>query len=286
MSCPNLFLIGAHKAGTTSLYEMLVRHRSIWGPDLKEPGFFSLLGADPSVAARDEYLSRYSPSACPSSKDARYRIDGSTSYSQTVRYPWVVPSISRLAPGDVRFVYLVRDPIERMRSGYLQLRSEPRNDLPADIDRAIDRLIEPTWYRTHYDSFVSTFGAQSVFVASFERFSANPAQVASNIVQWLDLPDFDVEAVHANEAGLRRQNLAFVDRLLGHEPIRRACNELVDSPLGPPLKQLHRLVSRPVEKPELTREMLGPRWHRLAEEAHAMLSLLDEPTAHWPSLQK
>jgi hypothetical protein len=38
---PNLFLVGAAKAGTTSLYGELARHPAIFMAPMKEPHFFS-----------------------------------------------------------------------------------------------------------------------------------------------------------------------------------------------------------------------------------------------------
>ncbi len=39
---PNFFIIGAPKAGTTSMWDLLRRHPDIFMPRLKEPAFFSL----------------------------------------------------------------------------------------------------------------------------------------------------------------------------------------------------------------------------------------------------
>jgi Sulfotransferase family len=45
---PNLFLIGAAKAGTTALYDYLAQHPQVFLSRIKEPMFFS----------RDEYYAR------------------------------------------------------------------------------------------------------------------------------------------------------------------------------------------------------------------------------------
>ena len=46
MALPNFFVIGAQKAGTTSLYEYLRQHPEIYMSPVKEPGYFHLAGAN------------------------------------------------------------------------------------------------------------------------------------------------------------------------------------------------------------------------------------------------
>ena len=44
---PNFLIIGAMKAGTTSLYRFLGEHHDIYMSPIKEPGFFSLVNGFP-----------------------------------------------------------------------------------------------------------------------------------------------------------------------------------------------------------------------------------------------
>ena len=47
---PNLFVVGAAKAGTTSLYRYLGEHPDVYMSPMKEPHFFSQIKPDPKVA--------------------------------------------------------------------------------------------------------------------------------------------------------------------------------------------------------------------------------------------
>lgn len=59
MTLPDFICIGAQKAGTTWLYEMLAQNPSIWLPPLKEVHFFDNLGADEKTAAgRRDHLEK------------------------------------------------------------------------------------------------------------------------------------------------------------------------------------------------------------------------------------
>ena len=52
MASPDFICIGAQKAGTTWLYEMLAQNPSVWLPPLKEVHFFDYLDAAPARRAR------------------------------------------------------------------------------------------------------------------------------------------------------------------------------------------------------------------------------------------
>lgn len=44
MTLPNFFIIGAAKAGTSSIYMYLDQHPEIYFPEIKEPGYFAYSG--------------------------------------------------------------------------------------------------------------------------------------------------------------------------------------------------------------------------------------------------
>jgi hypothetical protein len=79
---PDFFLVGAAKAGTTSLFEYLKRHEQVFMPAVKEPHFFSNVQRTAKSAAfgrwygdEQDYLSLYAAAG-------GYRAigDASTSY--------------------------------------------------------------------------------------------------------------------------------------------------------------------------------------------------------------
>src|SRR5690348_11148544 len=63
---PNFFLVGAAKAGTTSIYAYLSEHPQIFFPTIKEPHFFTQVHPSPeqkflieAVSKRSAYLRLY-----------------------------------------------------------------------------------------------------------------------------------------------------------------------------------------------------------------------------------
>src|SRR5437763_505157 len=103
---PNLFVVGAPKAGTTSLWLYLDRHPDIWMAPVKEPQFFSGLWYD-----QDSYLRLFAPGA-------RFKLRGEASPSYLAK-AGVAEASKRVSP-DARIVIMLRDPVERAYSKYPQ----------------------------------------------------------------------------------------------------------------------------------------------------------------------
>jgi len=125
---PTFLVIGAMKAGTTSLYHYLRTHPEIFMPAVKEPMFFDprhnwhrgvewyaglFAGARPEHVALGE---------------------ASTSYTKFPAVEGVPARIASVLP-DVRLIYVLRHPIERMRSHYLYAVSRGKERRP--IERAL-----------------------------------------------------------------------------------------------------------------------------------------------------
>lgn len=108
---PNFLVIGAMKAGTTSLYEYLRRHPQVFMPQKKELDFF----------VQELNLRRGLPWYEAQFVDAGRAVavgEASTSYTKYPHHQGVPARIARLLP-DARLVYVIRHPVERMRSQYL-----------------------------------------------------------------------------------------------------------------------------------------------------------------------
>jgi sulfotransferase family protein len=108
---PNFLVIGAMKAGTTSLFHYLRAHPQVAMSPLKEVDFFVEEGN--WGRGFPWYLRQFD------SADPRVIAIGeaSTSYTKYPRFTGVPARIASLLP-DVRLIYLLRDPVERIRSHY------------------------------------------------------------------------------------------------------------------------------------------------------------------------
>jgi len=108
-------VVGAAKAGTTTLCTLLGLHPEVFMTEPKEPRFFSW---DELYARGFEWYEALYQKA----GDARMRGEGSQSYTIRRLFPHAARRIAEYAP-DLKLIYIVRHPLERMESSWLEMRS-------------------------------------------------------------------------------------------------------------------------------------------------------------------
>lgn len=178
---PNLFIVGAPRSGTTSLHHFLSEHASVFMSDPKEPGYFvPELEAFPKDP--EWYMSLFKEAG-----EAAYVGESSTHYAKLPVYRGVPEMIARCCENP-RFIYLMRDPIDRALSHYwhatrqnAEFRS-PRQAIEEKVDyRAFSD------YARQLEAYFACFDPEDVFVATFESLTSDPETVTSEIYRWLGL---------------------------------------------------------------------------------------------------
>jgi hypothetical protein len=237
---PNLFLVGAAKAGTTSLYRELARHPAIYMSPMKEPHFFSQIQPAPEREAffphltdEDEYLALFKGAT-----SEEVRGEGSTSYlwdrQAAERIKSVVP--------EARVLIILRDPVDRAYSQYW-------NDVREGIERRsfLDALLEEQrsgpgeWgvssllidcglYAAQVERYLDHFGAR-VHVLFFEDFVRREASTMADVHSFLGVrsPTEGAAPRRMNPASLPRNR--FSAALLASGRVRRVVRATVPRPL-------------------------------------------------------
>ncbi|HEX7049631.1 MAG TPA: sulfotransferase [Longimicrobiales bacterium] len=176
---PNLFIIGAAKSGTTSLHYYLDAHPEVCMSSVKEPGYFV-----PEITAfpKDEAWYR---GLFAGADGAKVIGESSTHYSKLPIYQGVPERIARFNP-DARFIYLMRDPIDRAISQYwhhVKQRAEHRPILTA-MKREV-RYTAFSDYKMQLTPYFDLFGRDRVLLLTFEQLAADPARVMDRVLRWL-----------------------------------------------------------------------------------------------------
>lgn len=192
MNKPNCVIIGAAKAGTTSLYVYLSEHPDVFLPQqLKEINYFS--GANDRIKTEGEYLSLYN-----GSEKFPVRMDISTTYLYDENTP---RKIRELLGPDVKIIAFLRNPVDATYSIWKQLKhfgSDPlsfEEALNAEKTRMKNRGSLQGWAPNYFYTdrykyvpqlrrYFESFPAEQIRVYIFEEFFRD---IEPN---WRDLCEF------------------------------------------------------------------------------------------------
>lgn len=106
---PSIFIVGAQKAGTTTLQSLLKKHPDIAPPEVKEVAFFD---RDPEYSKGTDYYLQQFPLSWPMRK--KITLDATPIYFYS---PACAERIYSFCP-DARIIILLRDPVERAYSAW------------------------------------------------------------------------------------------------------------------------------------------------------------------------
>ena len=225
MTMPNFFIIGAQKAGTTSLYRYLDQHPEIYLSPVKEPRFFAR-EIDPHgevVVKRFGGPSRRQPPRLANLDAYRALFRGVKGEraigeaSPTYIYaPGTAGRIKKYVPG-ARAIALLRNPADRAYSAYLhavQIGSEPLTDFAQALQREEDRIRDNWGYVFHYrnrglyhgqlERYFEALGRENVGVWLYEDLTDDPAGLVRDVSDFLGVDDTfipDTSSKH-NPAGV------------------------------------------------------------------------------------
>jgi Sulfotransferase family len=201
---PNLFLIGAMKAGTSYLRKLLNAHPDIYMCEPDEPSYFvdprQLRTLYPEMWERglwrseERYLDLFRPAG-----DAPILGEASTAYAKLPLVPGVPERIAAFNR-EARFIYLLRDPVERAISHYWHMARHHAEHRPiAEAARRDSQFVAFSHYAMQLRPFLERFGRERVTVVVHEQLVADPTGVMGGVYQWLG-----VDAAAADLSGFSR----------------------------------------------------------------------------------
>ena len=230
----SLFLPGAQKSASTTLYRLLEDHAEICVSPRKEPHYFSTDGLyDP---ARTSYEER----EFPGFQGERYGFDASQSYLGVDGVPG---RIHETVGEDARFIIILRHPVDRAASTFRHFRAKPGGELVRSIQGLtppaldgfdLDALLHweeehvqralstgtiegrnPSWsavgfpfryfyvsaYSVHLARYLALFPREHFLFLTFEEVTRQQEMVSQRVWAFLDVEPHVVTAdpVHANK---------------------------------------------------------------------------------------
>jgi len=275
---PNFIVIGAARSGTTSLFQYLDAHPQIGMSPVKELNFFSRPAYEKKGV--NWYQDRF-----PKRDNLLAIGEASTSYTTYPYAPDVAARIAAYNP-EIRLIYVVRNPLERYISHFLQ-RTKAGTET-RQFDETFQDLEKETftWQGRYYyqlSQYLRVFPKDQLLVISFDRIKSDTNQVVQDLYHFLGVSEFSTEEVTSkthNAAGN-----VYRKKLFGLLVLRfyRAYIEQRNFPFR--FKKFFSTVANwgaiPVDKPVLKPEQRQQLIDFYREDSQQLSDTFSIPTKHW-----
>lgn len=175
-------IIGAQKCGTTSLFKYLSQHPQISPCRKKEPSFF----------AKDEVWERGWDWYCSLWEEIpdgnKTALEASPGYTiQPAKSAARIASVHR----DFRFIYIMRNPLERVESalhhGYYKDWGKKRRDGGDPFEFLLPRVIDASKYAKNIGEYYQRFPSDRILLLQLEDLKREPNNLMAKVCRFLEI---------------------------------------------------------------------------------------------------
>ncbi|WP_188149407.1 sulfotransferase family protein [Teredinibacter waterburyi] len=238
---PNFIIIGAMKCATSTLHDQLANQPGVFMSTPKEPNFFS----DDKIYTQglDWYSNLFAGA------NAQLCGESSTHYTKFPTYPETINRMLAYGLHDIKLVYVMRDPIDRLVSHYIHEWSQ--GVINTDIDSALDKhpeLINYSRYFYQLDHYLKHYPAENILPVFFHSLRDEPQQELERICTFLNYqgnPQWDFNMESRNVSAQRIRKFPLYDLLIESAPLAAARRILVPRKLRDSIKQKLTMQKRP-----------------------------------------
>jgi len=271
----DFMVIGAQKAGTTSLAAQLAAHPQICFCKEKEPGFFHK--TEDWVEKLDEYHSLYQP------MPGQLCGEASTYYTF---YPEFRETHKRLYDYNptLKLIYVMRQPVERVISHYTHNRVREIDMRPPEEAVFSDAAyVNRSRYGVQIRPYLELFGPENVMLLVFEEYTADQIAALYRIADFLGIDrapfdETDTTPLHQSvgQPYLRSETARAFTKTEFFQKVRGVVPEAIRQPIR------HRLLSNKIEeKPHFSPDVKQALWRLLEDDVHTVEQLLGHGLNAW-----
>jgi hypothetical protein len=238
---PDFVIIGAMKCATSTLHTQLAAQPGFCMSEPKEPNFFS--DADQWARGMDWYQGLFA-----AARPGDLCGESSTHYTKLPDLPDALPRIAEHLP-DARFIYVMRDPIDRLVSHYIHEWSQ--RVIQGRIQGAAVRLpalIDYGRYAMQVTPWIERFGRDRVLPVFFERMVAHPQAELERVCRFLGYAGTPMweEGVRDNASEQRLRKSKLRDAVLQFPVLAWIRKRVVPQSFRDQLKAIWQMREKPV----------------------------------------
>lgn len=300
MVVPNFLIIGAPKAGTSSIYHYLKQHPEVYMSPVKEPHFFSFENEEinfqgpgdrerlqGTVTRWEDYLKLFASVGNEIAiGEASTTYLGNSKAPQRIKH--YLPQVKLIAilrnPVDAAyasFLHLVRDGDETLPDFALALQQEPAR---------ISKNWEDIWhyknrgfYYSQIKRYFDLFEREQIQVYRYEDWQNNPQNILTQIYQFIGVKtDFKPDmSVRHNVSGMPK-NATLNRLLLKPNPLKSTFNFFTPKPLRNSMATyLKKWNFNGYQKPKLSIEIKQKLTQEYREEITKLQDLIEQDLSIW-----
>ena len=249
---PDFVIIGAMKCGTTTLHVQLGAQPGFFMSEPKEPCFFS----DDMMFARG---AAWYQGLFAGAREGDLRGESSTHYTKLPTYPRTIKRLRSELGDDLRFVYVMRHPVDRLVSHYVHAWTE--NEVRVSIDEVATShpgLVDYGRYAMQLGPWIEAFGHDRVLPVFFERMTSRPQEELERICAFLGYPARPVWNESLSEWNVSSERLrksALRDVVVNAPSVTWVRRTFVPKSWRNAVKGLWTMRTRPVLSPETKRRL-------------------------------
>ena len=275
---PDFIVIGAMKCGSSTVCAYLEDH----------PDVFMLPRAEPNFFSHDDNFARgpaWYESLFAGQEGARLRGEGSNAYASGQMFPHSATRMAAYRP-DLKLIYVVRHPIERIVSAWIQNRRNMGDRIAATLDRAPrempERYLGESLYWQNLSRYRALFADQQIHIGFMEDLKTDPEAFFAALCRFLDLePAPRIRRGHVNPTAGKTILSAGYSTLNGL-PLMKA----LKARLPPGLRHgfRDRFLTRRIaddSRPEFRPQTLAWLRAELAPDSAAFLAHCGKPEDYW-----
>lgn len=241
MNKPDFIIVGAMKCGTTTLHDQLALQPGIFMSEPKEPNFFS----DDEEYAKG--LGWYA-SLFDGSNPKDLCGESSTHYTKLPTYPNTLKRLQAYVP-DVRLIYVMRHPIDRLTSQYIHEWSQ--RSVMEDINQAIlsfKPLTQYSQYSMQIRPYLEAFGADKVLPIFAENLRNYPQRELERVCRFIgygEEPVWRESSGQQHASSERMRDSAWRDAIVEQPLLRLLRRTLVPKSLRTWVRGFWQMKERP-----------------------------------------
>lgn len=215
----NFYCVGAQKAGTTTLHDILIQHLDVFLPETKEAHFFD--DVNKYKLGLEWYLNTFFEDY------NNEKICGSCN-PEYMYFEEVPKRIFESIGKNVKFIFIFRNPADRAYSHYLMSKRRCIEDFSFEdaLKLESDRIQKDYFNKTHFsyasrgyyanqvNRYLKYFSKDNMLFIRFEDdFIKNKKETINRIIEFLELDSIELD-VNLKSNVARSSNFNFIQRFI------------------------------------------------------------------------